>query len=178
MEDMRYMLTFQTRFALFLKFRANPEPDPLHDPTSPPRNPPILFLVLTHLLLLALLSPLLTLYASTTHLQTYSTLLGISATILASLQYLPQLLTTWRLKEVGSLSVPMMCIQTPGGVVWATSLAVRLGWEGVGVWGVYAVSAGLQGGLLGMVGWFAWRRGRERVGEERALLGEERGEVG
>lgn len=54
------------------------------------------------------------------------------------------------LKRVGSLSIPMMCIQTPGSFVWAASLAARLGPEGWSAWGVYLVTGCLQGSLLAM----------------------------
>lgn len=54
------------------------------------------------------------------------------------------------LKRVGSLSIPMMVIQTPGSFVWAASLAARLGSEGWSAWGVYLVTGCLQGTLLVM----------------------------
>ncbi|PGH10430.1 hypothetical protein GX51_00189 [Blastomyces parvus] len=75
---------------------------------------------------------------------------GICAAVLASIQYFPQIYTTFRLRRVGSLSIPMMCIQTPGSLVWAASLAARLGTEGWSSWGVYLVTALLQGTLLTM----------------------------
>lgn len=53
--------------------------------------------------------------------------LGISAAIFASIQYAPQLLHTYRSKLVGALSIPMMCIQTPGGVLMVLSIALRPG---------------------------------------------------
>jgi uncharacterized protein with PQ loop repeat len=80
----------------------------------------------------------------------WANLLGISATILASVQYFPQLWTTFRLKHVGSLSIPMMLIQTPGSFVWAGSLFARLGIDGWSAWGIYMVTGCLQGSLLGM----------------------------
>ncbi|MCJ1472484.1 hypothetical protein MMC13_001132 [Lambiella insularis] len=83
-------------------------------------------------------------------LQAYANVLGISATVLASIQYFPQIYTTWRLKHVGSLSIPMMCIQTPGSFVWAGSLAARVGWEGWSTWGLYVVTGILQGCVLGL----------------------------
>jgi hypothetical protein len=51
---------------------------------------------------------------------------------------------------VGSLSIPMMLIQTPGSFVWAGSLAARLGVEGWSTWGVFLVTGCLQGCLLFM----------------------------
>ncbi|PLN79851.1 hypothetical protein BDW42DRAFT_171975 [Aspergillus taichungensis] len=81
-------------------------------------------------------------------LQSWSNFCGIQAAILASIQYFPQIWTTLRLRCVGSLSIPMMCIQTPGSLVWAGSLAARLGTKGWSTWGVLIVTACLQGTLL------------------------------
>ena len=80
-------------------------------------------------------------------LTAWANFLGIQSMILASLQYIPQLFTTWTLKHVGSLSIPMMCIQTPGSFVWAVSLASREGtkWSS---WITYVVTGVLQGALL------------------------------
>ena len=103
----------------------------------------------------------LTLYFSTTpypahpntsvspQLTAWANFLGIQSMVLASLQYIPQLYTTWVLKHVGSLSIPMMCIQTPGSFVWAVSLASREGtkWSS---WITYVVTGVLQGALLAM----------------------------
>ncbi|RAO64760.1 uncharacterized protein BHQ10_000772 [Talaromyces amestolkiae] len=84
------------------------------------------------------------------NLQTWANVLGIMSAVLASIQYFPQIWTTFRLQKVGSLSIPMMCIQTPGSLVWAASLAQRLGAEGWSAWGVYVITALLQGTLLVM----------------------------
>lgn len=81
-------------------------------------------------------------------LQSWSNFCGILAAVLASIQYFPQIWTTLRLRCVGSLSIPMMCIQTPGSLVWAGSLAARLGTKGWSTWGVLIVTACLQGTLL------------------------------
>jgi uncharacterized protein with PQ loop repeat len=81
-------------------------------------------------------------------LQSWSNFCGITAAILASIQYFPQIYTTLRLRCVGSLSIPMMCIQTPGALVWAGSLAARLGSKGWSTWGILIVTACLQGTLL------------------------------
>ncbi|KAF2838807.1 PQ loop repeat protein-like protein, partial [Patellaria atrata CBS 101060] len=84
------------------------------------------------------------------NLQVWANLLGASAGVMACIQYLPQIWTTWRLQHVMSLSVPMMCIQTPGSFVFAASLGLRLGWDGWSAWGVYIVTGILQGFLLVM----------------------------
>lgn len=91
-----------------------------------------------------------------THLQAWANFLGIMAAVLASIQYFPQIYTTFRLQRVGSLSIPMMCIQTPGSLVWAASLAQRLGAEGWSAWGVYILTATLQGTLLVMGVYFEY----------------------
>ncbi|KAL9063500.1 MAG: hypothetical protein Q9157_008214, partial [Trypethelium eluteriae] len=90
--------------------------------------------------------------------------LGLGSTLLASIQYIPQLYTTWRLQSVLSLSIPMMLIQTPGSFLWAASLAARLGWEGWSAWAVYGVTGCLQGILLGMGIAFEVRDWRKRNG--------------
>lgn len=95
-------------------------------------------------------------------LQAYANVLGILATVLASIQYFPQIYTTWRLKHVGSLSIPMMCIQTPGSFVWAGSLAARVGWEGWSTWGLYVVTGILQGIVLGLGIFYELRNRRTR----------------
>ncbi|KAL4896961.1 hypothetical protein BDV59DRAFT_198409 [Aspergillus ambiguus] len=83
-----------------------------------------------------------------TSLQSWSNFCGVLAAILSSIQYFPQIYTTLKLRCVGSLSIPMMCIQTPGSLVWAGSLAARLGSKGWSTWGVLIVTACLQGTLL------------------------------
>ena len=114
------------------------------------------------------------------HLQSYANTLGIVATVLASVQYLPQLYTTWRLKHVGSLSIPMMCIQTPGSFLWAGSLAARVGWEGWSTWFVYVVTGLLQGSVLAMGITFEYRMWKRRKVEDesREVVGNGRMEVG
>lgn len=89
-------------------------------------------------------------------LPAWANFLGILAAILASIQYFPQIYTTFRLRCVGSLSIPMMCIQTPGSLVWAASLAAREGAKGWSIWGVLVVTACLQGTLLAMAIYFEY----------------------
>jgi hypothetical protein len=89
-------------------------------------------------------------------LHAWANFLGILAATLASIQYFPQIYTTYRLRCVGSLSIPMMCIQTPGSLVWAASLAAREGAKGWSVWGVLLVTASLQGTLLVMAIYFEY----------------------
>ncbi|KAI9641713.1 hypothetical protein NHQ30_009569 [Ciborinia camelliae] len=80
----------------------------------------------------------------------WANVLGIIATILAGIQYLPQIWLTYNLGHIGSLSIPMMLIQTPGSFVWSASLFARLGSGGWSTWGVFLVTGCLQGCLLAM----------------------------
>ena len=101
-------------------------------------------------------------YAMPSHVRAWANFLGLLATVLAAVQYIPQILTTWRLKEPGSLSVVMMCIQTPGSFVFAASLYARLGKGGWSAWGLFIFTGCLQGCLLTMSLTFLWRDRQER----------------
>ncbi|KAK5987975.1 hypothetical protein PT974_12111 [Cladobotryum mycophilum] len=78
----------------------------------------------------------------------WANFLGVMAAALAAVQYIPQIYMTYRLKHVGSLSIPMMCIQTPGGLLFAASLFARLGMEGWSTWAIYLLTAAMQGTVL------------------------------
>ena len=58
-------------------------------------------------------------------LELWATFLGVTSTLLAAFQYLPQIFHTYRHKLVGALSIPMMLIQTPGAILMVTSIALR-----------------------------------------------------
>lgn len=111
-------------------------------------------------------------------LQGWANFLGILSTILAVIQYFPQIWTTFMLKRVASLSIPMMCIQTPGSFVWSASLAGRVGVEGWSAWGVYLVTGCLQGTLLvmGVIYELRWRR-KEREELESRIDAANQGQV-
>lgn len=80
----------------------------------------------------------------------WANFLGVMAAALAAVQYIPQIWTTYHLAKVGSLSIPMMLMQTPGGFLFAFNLYRRLGPEGWSTWGIYLLTASMQGVLLGM----------------------------
>jgi len=44
----------------------------------------------------------------------YAKILGFVSSFLTLIQWLPQIYTTWRLQDIGSLSLPMLLIQAPG----------------------------------------------------------------
>ncbi|KAG9233079.1 hypothetical protein BJ875DRAFT_58319 [Amylocarpus encephaloides] len=125
------------------------------------------FICLFHGLITIVLSAALAI-AKPSILGTWGNILGVIATTLAAIQYIPQIWTTWYLGHVGSLSIPMMLIQTPGSFVWAASLAARMGIEGWSTWGLLIVTGCLQGCLLAMAICFEIkaRRGKNGDGEE------------
>lgn len=80
-------------------------------------------------------------------------LLGLLSTVITFVQYIPQLIETYKLKASGALSVLMMCLQTPGGFVWTATLILKPGshWSS---WLPYLSAASLQGLLLVMCIYF------------------------
>ncbi|KAK7734931.1 hypothetical protein SLS53_007708 [Cytospora paraplurivora] len=114
--------------------------------------------VLVHILLTVVLSAVFVLVLPS-HLGSWAIFNGILAAVLAAVQYIPQITMTYQLKHVGSLSIPMMCIQTPGGFLFAASLAVRLGWAGWSTWGIFLLTAVMQGTLLSMALYYAFTAG-------------------
>ncbi|KAI0514849.1 ATP synthase F0 [Xylaria bambusicola] len=110
---------------------------------------------LIHGLLVVIVSAALA-FGAPTYLGTWANVLGIMAAALAGIQYIPQIWTTYKLKHAGSLSILMMTIQTPGGLLFAASLAARLGWAGWSSWGVYVLTAIMQGIVLTMAIRYEW----------------------
>ncbi|KAH7910535.1 hypothetical protein BJ138DRAFT_1152644 [Hygrophoropsis aurantiaca] len=94
-------------------------------------------------------------------LSLWATFLGVSSALLAAVQYTPQLVRSYRLKVVGALSIPMMVMQTPGGVFMAVSIGRRPGTNWTS-WGMFAVSAAMQGCLLVMC--IFWKVRQHRLG--------------
>ncbi|KAI3404661.2 hypothetical protein KGF56_002557 [Candida oxycetoniae] len=72
---------------------------------------------------------------------------GLLSAALTIVKYVPQINTTYHLKHPGTLSIGMMCIQTPGGFVFAATLMFTKGshWSS---YVSYLVAAILQGTLL------------------------------
>ncbi|KAI1853164.1 hypothetical protein JX265_011445 [Neoarthrinium moseri] len=96
------------------------------------------------------------------YLGAWANTLGVLSASLAAIQYIPQIWTTYHLKHAGSLSIPMMCVQTPGGFLFAASLGARLGWAGWSSWGVYVLTAFMQGIVLCMALRYEWPSREER----------------
>ncbi|OIW31886.1 hypothetical protein CONLIGDRAFT_641658 [Coniochaeta ligniaria NRRL 30616] len=147
-------ICFTFIFVLFLVFfRYNtsnvPEDDLGGDPPRWQTALMVASLTLLHGLVVIVVTTILE-YVAPQKLDTWAPALGLMAAILAAVQYFPQIWTTYHLKHVGSLSIPMMCIQTPGGFLFAGSLFARLGWGGWSSWGIFLLSATMQGILLGL----------------------------
>jgi hypothetical protein len=106
-------------------------------------------LCVLHGLIVVILTVVFTM-ALPNHLGFWANFLGVMGAILAAIQYVPQIWTTYKLKHVGSLSIPMMLIQTPDGLLFAASLFGRLGWAGWSTWTIYLLTAFMQGTVLVM----------------------------
>lgn len=91
----------------------------------------------------------------------WATFLGISSGGLTAVQYAPQLIHTYKTKLVGALSIPMMCLQSPGGVLMVLSIALRPGTNWTS-WISFAIAAMMQSVLLFIC--IAWTRRQRRLG--------------
>ncbi|KAJ4289463.1 hypothetical protein N0V88_006944 [Collariella sp. IMI 366227] len=92
------------------------------------------------------------------HLAIWANVLGVMAALLAAVH----------------LSIPMMCMQTPGGFLFAASLFARLGWAGWSSWGIFVLTATMQGLLLTMAIYYeihARKTGIETPKSPSPLLG-------
>jgi len=90
----------------------------------------------------------------------WATFLGVTSALLAATQYTPQLWHTYRARLVGAISVPMMCMQTPGAVIMCISIAIRPGTNWTS-WITYATAGTFQGTLLVMC--IAWKLRQHRL---------------
>jgi len=87
--------------------------------------------------------------------------LGVSSAILTAIQYMPQIARTYELKLVGALSIPMMCIQSPGALAMVLSIALRPDTDWTN-WITFAVAGSMQAVLLVMC--FTWRHRQHKLG--------------
>ena len=146
-------------------------------------KPSSLFLFITTVYLLSTSTPSPD-GALPSHISSWATFLGVSSALLAAIQYAPQILHTYKTKLVGALSIPMMLIQTPGGVLMVTSIALREGTNWTSTphppppsftfiftfltpilyigWATFAVAAIMQGCLLVMC--CLWKIRQDKLG--------------
>lgn len=162
---------FSIMLLLFLIFfpRNAPESEIPIDAQPTWRNAiMVALLCLVHGLVVILVTAVI-LMAKPEHSDEWAAALGVMATILGAIQYLPQIWTTYSQQDVGSLSIPMMVVQTPGSFLWAGSLAARLGPRGWSSWGSFLVTGSLQGCLLVMGIIFEFRKRKGEVATPRFL---------
>jgi hypothetical protein len=101
-----------------------------------------------------------------TRLTSYADAQGIISAVIAALQYAPQIWTTWRLRHIGSISIPWLIVQTPGGLV---ALSALVGAPGTN-WTTWLASIGTFIGqfiLLIVSCCWAWRDWKRKIVEER-----------
>lgn len=143
-------------FLVFFPRQALDHPEDPHSPDVPKKRDAITVGVTSLIALLAVgITSTAFLFGAPDLLLGWANALGIGSSILSSIQYLPQLWTTWRLKHIFSLSILTMAVQVPGSFLFAFSLWLRVGSQGWSTWLVYCVSGVLQGGLLAMAIYFS-----------------------
>lgn len=57
----------------------------------------------------------------------FASLLGIISTLFSAVQFLPQIIHTWRERKIGALSVGMLAMQAPGSFLFVWSLTLQPG---------------------------------------------------
>ena len=125
-------------------------------------------LTFTSLLVIGIVSAILV-YGFPDHTQGWANFLGVVAGVLAAIQYIPQIYTTWKLKDAQSLSIVTMVIQVPGAIVFAISLWLRVGWQGWSTWTVYLVTAALQSCVLALA--ITYNLQKRRLEHENIVVG-------
>ena len=121
----------------------------------------------THLLLTVAVFAILYVH-SPSSLPAFARANGIISAVVAALQYAPQILTTWRLKHIGSISVPWLIVQTPGGLAAMPAQVGRPGTDWT-TWLAYIGTFVGQFVLLVLCLCWTWRDWKARRKEEREM---------
>lgn len=95
---------------------------------------------------------------------------GLLSMVCSTIQFAPQLYKTFKSKTVGALSIPSMCIQTPGSFLFVFTLAMRPGIN-VTTWITYLITGLLQGTLLIMC--LIWHFRGKRLAREELYIASE-----
>lgn len=104
---------------------------------------------------------LLAFNTSRLYIMPWAHVLGVTASLLAMCQYVPQIVYTARARLVRSMSIPMMCIQVPGSALFVYTLGSNVGVT----WSTllpYIIAAALQATLLFLC--IAWKVRQHRAG--------------
>ncbi|KAK4615334.1 hypothetical protein CLAFUW4_10328 [Fulvia fulva] len=100
--------------------------------------------------------------------QTWADILGIAVTILAAIQWIPQVYTTWHLGHLGGLSLVGLILQVPYTWLFAVNMMVRVGWTGWSAWIVYVLVGLMKLVLIGFGVVYAYRdRGKTPEDKDR-----------
>jgi len=118
-------------------------------------------IVALHMLFCTFITALLIQDLESSAFAPWTTFLGVSGALCTAIQFIPQIYKTWNSKLVGSLSILMMCIQSPGAVVMCLSIAIRPGTNWTS-WATYAAAGSLQSILLAMC--LCWKDRQARLG--------------
>lgn len=107
--------------------------------------------------------------------QTWANILGTSLAVGACIQWLPQVVTTWNLGHLGSLSPTSLCFLAPYNWVFGISMIARLGPGGWSAWIVYVLVGTMQAVLIGfaMAFWLRERKAQRESAIFEVLLGTE-----
>jgi len=162
----------------YAELNLGPVDHPIHVKTRVRSDPWRLAITLSwavaiHIVLVIFVTFLLLLsHADPTSIQLWAAFLGITSSLSAVMQYFPQIDLTWRSKTVGALSIPMMCIQSPGAVIMVVSIAIRPGTDWTS-WAPFAVAGVMQGTLLIMCLFWKVRQARLGIDDFGRPLGAE-----
>lgn len=85
----------------------------------------------------------------------WADLLGIALAVGACMQWLPQIVTTWQLGHLGSLSPISLCLMAPYTWIFGINMIVRVGLSGWSAWIVYVLVGTMQLVLIGFAVMFA-----------------------
>ncbi|KAI0136156.1 hypothetical protein BJ170DRAFT_600541 [Xylariales sp. AK1849] len=94
----------------------------------------------------------------------WADILGIAVAALACAQWVPQIRTTWRLGDLGSLSLVSLCLSAPYTWIFGTNMIIRVGLKGWSAWIVYLL-VGMMQLVLIVTGIFFLIRDRRRPRE-------------
>lgn len=97
--------------------------------------------------------------------EVWANILGVAVTVFACIQWVPQIMTSWRLGHLGSLSLASLCLTAPYTWIFGINMLIRTGLRGWSSWIVYTIVGIMQIVLIIMGGMFKLRdREKEHAG--------------
>lgn len=101
--------------------------------------------------------------------QTWADMLGLGLAVGACLQWLPQIVTTWRLGHLGSLSSASLFFTAPYTWIFGISMILRVGIEGWSAWIVYVLVGTMQLVLIGFAIVFSMQPPNQQSDDDTGL---------